>query len=186
MRQAWGTGILALGLAAGLAHPVPARAGDAISVRSLEPRVVAYLQGTGSLDALPASLGRLRQWASQAGVEAAGAPSAVYYADPATTPPEAAFWEVRLPLSLRQPPPAPPRDGGVGVIRTEPIRAAACSEQVGLPGGRGPAVEALRQWAAAHRYRVNGPLEETFLEDPGSALDRPVRTRLCLPVVPPR
>lgn len=152
----------------------------------LEPQVVAYFQRTGSARGIPDAIRQLRSWAEAEGVKVAGPASALFYTDPEAAPDAVLFWEVRLPLALDSPGASPPLAEGVGVIRSERIRAAACSEQHSVPGGRGAEVGALREWIRDNGYAVNGPRIEIYLDGLGGDASQPVRIRLCLPVIASR
>ena len=157
-----------------------------IEVVPLEPQVVAYLQRTGPATGIGDAIRELRAWAEREGLEVAGPTSVLFYTDPGSAPDATLFWEARLPLALDKPGLTPPPAGGVGVIRSERIRAAACGEQRALPGGRGGEVAALKDWIRGKGYAVNGPRIETYLDGLGGDATQPVRMRLCLPVTGPR
>jgi hypothetical protein len=123
-----------------------APASGPIAIVPLEPQVVAYVQRTGSASGIHDAIHELMAWAEKDGVKVAGPASVLFYTDPDSAPAATLFWEARLPLALERPGASPPPAGGIGVIRSEPIRAAACVEQRGVPGGRTAEVGALREW----------------------------------------
>jgi effector-binding domain-containing protein len=152
----------------------------------VEAQVVAYQQRTGPVSGIGDAIQELRAWAEMKGVKIAGPASVLFYTDPGPAPDATLFWEARLPLALDKPGGSPPAPGGVGVIRSERIRAAACGELRSVPGGRGVEGDALREWIRGQGYAVNGPRIETYLDGLGGEAAQPVRMRLCLPVSGPR
>jgi DNA gyrase inhibitor GyrI len=165
------------------AAPPPSGAAEVVPIES---QVVAYLQRTGSARGIPDAIHELVAWAEKDGVKAAGPASILFYTDPDSAPDPTLFWEARLPLALERPRATPPPAGGVGVIRSEPIRAAACMEQRATPGGRTTGPGSLREWIRAKGYAVNGPRIETYLDGLGGDVTERVRMRVCLPVTGPR
>jgi effector-binding domain-containing protein len=161
-----------VGLAPGAgAQPPP-------SLEALPSETVAYLQRTGDAAGVPASIRDLLAWAAGREVEASGPPTAIFYSDPAETPPQMLFWEVRLPV----PPGQPDRSGNeVRVLRTEGVPRAACVRRRARPGEAGPEVAGLREWVKRQGLEVNGPRHETYLAetDDGAA----VPMRVCFPVL---
>jgi hypothetical protein len=186
MRSRQWLGWLPLGIAGSTLLAVVAPASGPIEIVPLEPQVVAYVQRTGLASGIPGAIRELLAWAERDGVKAAGPASVLFYTDPDSAPAATLFWEARLPLALERPGASAPPTGGVGVIRTERIRAAACVEQRAVPGGRTAEVGALREWIRGKGHAVNGPRIETYLDGLGDDATRPVRMRLCLPVTGPR
>ena len=164
------------------ASPPPA----AVEIVPLESQVVAYLQRTGPARGINDAIHELVAWAEKDGVKAAGPASILFYTDPDSAPDATLFWEARLPLALERPRATPPPVGGVGMIRSERIRAAACVERRSPPGGRTTGPGSLREWIRAKGYAVNGPRIETYLDGLAGDPTQSVRMRLCLPVTGPR
>lgn len=150
------------------------------ALESLPSGTVAYLQRTGDRADVPASIGELLAWARTEGVEADGPPTAIFYSDPAGTPPEMLFWEVRLPIAVSGSL-EPRRAGEIRVLRTEAVVRAACIVRRGRPGDGGPDLVAFRDWMKRRGLEINGPRIETYLDD--LAEDGAVRLRLCFPVI---
>ena len=177
---------LPLGIAGATLLPAAAPSPGGFEIVPLEPQVVAYVQRTGSARGIGDAIQELRAWAEKEGVPVAGPASILFYTDPDSTPDATLFWEARLPLTLERPRATPPPAGGVGVIRSERIRTAACVEQRSVPGGRSAGPGSLREWVRGKGYAVNGPRIETYLDGLGGDATQAVRMRLCLPVTGPR
>lgn len=157
------------GTAASQPHPV---------LESLPSERVAYLQRSGDRAGVPEAIREVVRWVGEKGLSVEGSPTAIFYADPGTTPPAMLFWEVRVPVSG---PARPGREDEVRYLSTEAVESAACIHRSGKPGDGGPDLEALQRWMRSEGLQVNGPRIENYLGEVHEG--EPVDTRLCFPVI---
>jgi len=146
----------------------------------LDSMTVAVIAATGPYEASGMKLGELLGWLGKAKVAMAGAPFAVYFDDPASTPAESTRFEVAVPV-----PAGTPSDDAAGVaVRPWGGIFVAKTLYVGPYAGLGPAYAALGAWVQASEYFIAGPAIEFYLNSPMEVPAESLKTEVCFQVLP--
>ena len=149
-------------------------------VKEIEPRTVAYKGVKGSFTKVPDTIGEVVGWITQRGLSMSGPPVAVYFDDPRHVPEEELAWEIQWPVS-GDPARAEPDEQGIGIRRVDAYDAAV-TLFVGPYEQVGPVYDALIEWVTENGYRVAGPPEEVYLNDPNADPRQEPLTEIRLPV----
>ena len=151
-----------------------------VTIKWLDPVMVAYLSITGHYTQIPTAFGKLYSWISQKGYRPHGPAITVYYNIPGEVPDDQLHWEVRSALSGNVAESAPDRDGlGVKLLGVA---------QVATTMHKGPYEEveetykSLLAWIAANGYEIIGPVEELYFNEPAKTPPSELLTGIRCPV----
>ncbi len=151
-----------------------------ITVKTIEPRTVAYKGVKGSFKLIPGTIGEVVGWIMQRGLSMSGPPVGVYYNDPSQVAEEDLVWEIQWPLDGDVGTSEP--DGqGVGVKRVESYEVAF-TVHTGPYDQVGPVYAAIAEWIPENGYEFAGAPEEVYLNDPTAEPKEEPLTEIRFPV----
>lgn len=151
-----------------------------VEIRTTEPQSVAYIRMHGPYAQIPEAIKGVYMWAGTRLLHPSGMPSTVYYTMPQDGDDSSADWEVYVPLG-RDVMPKEPDKKGRGVRRTDSVQVAVTQHR-GPYETIGDTYAALQAWVAEKGYRMAGPPEESYLNDPGKAAPEECLTEIRFPV----
>lgn len=153
---------------------------EKVSLKKSRAKTVAYLKRKAPFSEIVKTLGELCLWMKENGYESAGIPYAVYLTSP-LVPPEMLQWEVHIPIKVDQSISFTDTENTPGV-KELPEREVMCTQHVGSYETIGNTLQGLLKFMVGNGYRLNGPAEEVFVNDPGSMALSELVSEVRLPV----
>lgn len=149
-------------------------------IEQVERTAVAFVEMHGPYSQMPNAFGTLYGWVAAHGLVPAGMPRGVFLTAPATTPEEAAVWELWAGLA------GDPEDVAMDEARCGVKHVPAHTEAWVLHKGPYDSIsssyEALGAWIAEHGYVVTGAPMEVYLSDPAETAPADYLTEIRFPV----
>jgi AraC family transcriptional regulator len=134
------------------------------------------LECLGPYAQIPQKIGELVAEVQKQNLEMLGGPSMIYYNSPAQVKPEELRWDVCIPLHALEKVAVPLKKGEYKY----PLVAEMIYK--GPYDSVGSAYPALMEFIAKNGYTINGPVCETYWDDPASVKPEDCRTLIVVPV----
>ena len=134
------------------------------------------LECLGPYTQIPQKLGELMAEIQKQNLEMLGEPSMIYYNSPDQVKPEELRWDVCVPLSALEKVAAPLKKGEYKYPTVAEIIYKGPYDSVGS------AYPSLLQFIAKNGYKFNGPVCETYMDDPASTKPEDCRTLIVVPI----
>ena len=151
-----------------------------VTVKTTEPRTVAYLAEKGSFKKIGGTIGRLFGLIQERGYSLGGPPLGVYYSDPQQVPEEELLWEIQWPLSGEVADSGPDEHGFS--VRHVGTCEVASTVYKGPYDGLGKVYEEMAGWIIANDHDFAGPPEEVYVSDPTTTPREELLTEVRFPV----
>lgn len=141
---------------------------------------VVYLQRKAPYSDIPGTIEELRLWMKENSHEAAGLPYTVFISSP-VVPAELLEWEVHIPIQAEGLDPFPHTETTPG-LKEVPERELMCTRHRGFYETISNTLQGLIGFMYHNGYRLVGPAEEQYINEPGSVPDSELETEVRLPV----
>jgi effector-binding domain-containing protein len=149
-------------------------------IKKTQPTIVAFIAVQGSLSLTASAFGQMYTFLAKEGFLPAGPPSRVYFNVPGQVPDENLKWELRVPIAGICDPSGP--DGkGLG-FRSLEATTVASTVHIGPFSIIGDTYNAIKSWVDKNGYKIVGPCEEVYLNEPGNTPPAEIRTEIRFPV----
>jgi len=136
----------------------------------------AALECTGSYAQFGAKMGELMQELGKQKIDAEGGPMAIYWNSSAQVKEEELKWEIGIPVAA---------DTQVEVpLKKKEYKFDLVVETFykGPYGSAGQAYGPIMEFIAKNGYMVNGPISESYMDDPSTVKPEECRTLIVVPV----
>jgi len=151
-----------------------------LGTKKTQSVTVAFIAVQGSLSLTNSAFGKLYAFIAKEGFLPAGSPSRLYLNIPGQVPEQELRWELRVPI-LGDCDSLGPDDKGLGFRCLEEITVASAIHR-GPFSSIGNTYEKLTQWIDKNGYKIIGPCEEVYLNEPGNTPLAEIRTEIRFPV----
>ncbi|RJX17762.1 MAG: AraC family transcriptional regulator [Desulforudis sp.] len=153
---------------------------EKVSLKKSRAKTVAYLKRKAPFTEIVKTIEELRLWMKENGYDSAGLPYTMYLTSP-LVPPEMLEWEVNIPIKVDQSISFADTENTPGV-KELPEREMMCTQHVGSYDTIGNTLQGLLRFMAGYGYRLNGPAEEVYVNDPGTTPISELVSEVRLPV----
>jgi AraC family transcriptional regulator len=136
----------------------------------------AALECLGPYTLIPQKIGELMAEVQKQKLEMLDGPSILYYNSPGQVKPEELKWEVCVPLNALEKVAAPLKKGEYKYPTVAEIIYKGPYDSVSS------AYPPLMQFIAKNGYTINGPVCETYMDDPADTKPADCRTLIVVPV----
>lgn len=141
---------------------------------------VVYRSRKAPYSDIPETIAELRLWMRENGHAPAGPPYTVFVSSP-IVPAELLEWEVHIPVKAEGLEPFPHTETTPGV-KEIPDREMMCARHLGFYETLSNTLQGLFGFMFNNGYRLVGPPEELYINEPGSAPASQLETEVRLPV----
>lgn len=153
---------------------------EKVRLQKSRAKRVAYLKRKAPYSDIQGTIEQLRLWMRENGHGAAGLPYTVFVSSP-IVPAELLEWEVHIPIKAPGPEPFPHTETTPGV-KDIPEREVMCTRHQGFYETMSNTLQGLIGFMFSNGYRLVGPAEELYTNEPGSVPDSQLETEVRLPV----
>jgi len=149
-------------------------------IKKTKPSIVAFISVQGSLSLTASAFGRMYTYLAREGFLPAGPPSRIYHNVPGQVPDDKLKWELRVPVAGICDPKGPD-ERGLG-FRSLEETTVACTVHIGPFSTIGDTYKSFKSWVDDNGYKIVGPCEEIYLNEPGNTPPAEIRTEIRFPV----
>ncbi len=154
---------------------------ETVRLKKSRAKKVAYLRRKAPYSEIPQTIEELRLWMKENGYESAGLPYTVFVSSP-IVPAELLEWEVHIPVKAAGLAPFPHTETTPGV-KEIPEREMMCVLHTGFYETISNTLQGLIRFMFSNGYRLDGPAEEVYINEPGSVPASELETEVRLPIV---
>ena len=151
-----------------------------VAIKKTQPVTVAFITAKGSFSMINEAFGDLFAFVVENGFLPAGPPSGIYFDAPGRVPEKELRWELRVPIAGICDA-SGPNEKGLGFRCLEETVVASAIHR-GPFSNIGNTYEKLTQWIDKNGYKITGPCEEVYLNEPGNTPPAELMTEVRFPV----